>query len=547
MKKIMLLMLALALTFLVARLPVSIAEDAAKGLEGMTPLKIMPKMGKKPVTIETQTLDEVGKKIGGKIDHIGDDILSKTPSGLSGWLNSKAYGRLTWLKLLVCLCLLTGVFVGERRLQRWIGSMLRRAGNGEATTPLSGSSINTFRRPITLFIWVYGSYAALSPLFEHFQHTDGSNPLQAAMKKGAEAGGVVAIIWFAYALVSLFDEQLRRRMPPGQSFPRSLVSHCRAPFRFFVTLALARMALPLFEGFPHLFSMLVNLLSILLIASIAWFLIQATLVLEDLIFSHYRVDLKDNLMARRVRTQVRFLRKVIVVVVVVVAAASALMLFEKVRQLGASILTSAGILGVVVGLAAQRSIANLLVGLQIAITQPMRIDDVVIVENEWGRIEEITSTYVAIRLWDLRRLIAPLTYFTEKPFQNWTRTSAEILGTVYLYTDYTIPVEAVRKELLRVLKESELWDGKVWGLQVTNATENAVELRALMSAADASMAWDLRCEVREKLIAFIRSAFPQSLPRKRAEIAPGRSGSMGSETPGGDGRGRENQPPAPFL
>jgi small-conductance mechanosensitive channel len=195
-----------------------------------------------------------------------------------------------------------------------------------------------------------------------------------------------------------------------------------------------------------------------------------------------------------------------------------LMTFEKVRQLGTTILASAGVVGIVVGMAAQRTIATFIAGLQIAITQPIRVDDVVIVENEWGRIEEITLTYVVVRIWDLRRLIVPITYFIEKPFQNWTRISADILGTVFIYTDYTVPVDAIREQLQKILNESEHWDKKVCVLQVTSATDRTMELRALMSAADASMAWTLRCEVREKLIEFIKAEYPQALPKVRAEL-----------------------------
>ena len=197
-----------------------------------------------------------------------------------------------------------------------------------------------------------------------------------------------------------------------------------------------------------------------------------------------------------------------------------LMTFESVRQLGTSILASAGIAGIVVGFAAQRSIATLLAGFQIAMTQPIRLDDVVIVENEWGRIEEITLTYVAVRIWDQRRLILPITYFIEQPFQNWTRTSADILGTVFLYVDYRAPLDAIRAELDRILQASPSWDGKVKGLQVTNAQEQTLEIRALASAADASLAWDLRCEVREKLVQFLQRHHPESLPRIRAELQP---------------------------
>ncbi len=171
------------------------------------------------------------------------------------------------------------------------------------------------------------------------------------------------------------------------------------------------------------------------------------------------------------------------------------------------------------GLAAQRTISTLLAGIQIAITQPIRVDDVVIVENEWGRIEEITFAYVVVRIWDLRRLILPITHFIEKPFQNWTRVTADILGTVFIYVDYTGPVQAIREELHRILKSTDLWDGKAWVLQVTHATERTVELRALMSAQDAPTAWNLRCEVRERLIEFVQRNYPDGLPKVRAEVS----------------------------
>jgi small-conductance mechanosensitive channel len=248
-------------------------------------------------------------------------------------------------------------------------------------------------------------------------------------------------------------------------------------------------------------------------------IIQMTHVFEDFFLTRFRIDTTDNLRARRVHTQLRILKKVVVVIVGILAMAAILMNFERARQLGTSILASAGIAGIIVGLAAQRSIGTLIAGIQIAITQPIRLDDVVIVENEWGRIEEITLTYVVVRIWDLRRLILPITYFIEKPFQNWTRTTSDILGTVFIYTDYTVPVGNIRSELERILGESPLWDGKVWNLQVTNTTEKGIELRALMSASDASRAWSLRCEVRENLLKYIQKTHPESLPKFRAEIS----------------------------
>jgi small-conductance mechanosensitive channel len=206
---------------------------------------------------------------------------------------------------------------------------------------------------------------------------------------------------------------------------------------------------------------------------------------------------------------------------VLFTAASMLMVFDSVRQLGTSILASAGVLGIIVGFAAQRSIATVLAGFQIALTQPIRLDDVVIVEGEWGHIEEITLTYVVVLIWDQRRLIVPISQFIERPFQNWTRTSADILGSVFIYTDYTVPVEALRPEIEQMVKVSKDWDGRFWNLQVTDATERTLQLRVLATAADASKAWNLRCELREKLVALLQEKYPQCLPRVRAELPAG--------------------------
>jgi small-conductance mechanosensitive channel len=217
-------------------------------------------------------------------------------------------------------------------------------------------------------------------------------------------------------------------------------------------------------------------------------------------------------------TQVMVLKKIAVGAIALFAIASMLMVFQSVRQFGTAIIASAGVAGIVIGFAAQKSLGTLLAGFQIAMTQPIRIDDVVIVEGEWGNIEEITLTYVVVRIWDLRRLIVPITYFIEKPFQNWTRTSADILGTILLQVDYGVPVDAVRQELTRILEASPNWDRKVNVLQVTDAKERTLELRALASSSDAGKSWDLRCEVREKLVAFIQKNYPDSLPRLRATL-----------------------------
>jgi small-conductance mechanosensitive channel len=258
--------------------------------------------------------------------------------------------------------------------------------------------------------------------------------------------------------------------------------------------------------------------SLLLIAVVTWLFISSIRVIEYVILAHYDVRAKDNLKARAVYTQINVFKNIATFVIAILAFALILMSFDQVRQLGVSIMASAGVAGIIIGFAAQHSIATVLAGIQIAVTQPIRLDDVVIVENEWGWIEEITLTYVVVRIWDLRRLVVPITYFIERPFQNWTRTSADILGTVFVYMDYSVPVEEVRTELKHIVAASSYWDGKVCVLQVTNTTDRTIELRALMSATDSPSAWELRCEVREKLIAFLQEKYPESLPRVRADI-----------------------------
>lgn len=329
-------------------------------------------------------------------------------------------------------------------------------------------------------------------------------------------GGTVLIVLIGHFLVFRALEGVSRRTKTV--FDASIVQHCSQPMRFIGLSIAVSFVLPLLNMTPGILDFMKHLIGLCLIACVAWLIVRFTFVLDDLILSHYKIDVRDNLQARKIQTQLQIFKKVVTVVVVILALAIMLMTFDKVRQLGTSILASAGIIGIVVGLAAQRTIATLLAGLQIAITQPIRVDDVVIAENEWGRIEEITFTYVVVRIWDLRRLVLPITYFIEKPFQNWTRVTADLLGAVFIYVDYTVPVQAIRREFHRILKGSDVWDGKAWSLQVTNATERTLELRALMSAPDAPTAWNLRCEVREKLIEFIRKNYPDGLPKVRAEI-----------------------------
>jgi small-conductance mechanosensitive channel len=281
---------------------------------------------------------------------------------------------------------------------------------------------------------------------------------------------------------------------------------------FFIASAMPLMRLP-----AEINGIVSHILSLWVIAACSWLLVRIVHVLRDMLLSRFDINEKDNARARRLHTQIKILVQLVTAVIVIVSIGIMFMTFGKVRQIGVSLLASAGIAGIILGLAAQRTLGNLFAGLQIALTQPIKLDDVVIVEKEWGRIEEITLTYIVVCIWDRRRLIVPLSYFIERPFENWTKTSSDILGTVFIYVDYTVPVEKVREELDRILKQSNTWDGKVNGLQVTDVKERTIELRALMSAADSSKAWDLRCEVREKLLIYLQENFPHCLPHVRVE------------------------------
>jgi small-conductance mechanosensitive channel len=298
----------------------------------------------------------------------------------------------------------------------------------------------------------------------------------------------------------------------------SLVKHSRGPARLLMVLAALFLALPVTPLPAAIAGRIQHGAGIGVIAAVAWLLVALTNVVDDFIESRYDVTVADNLAARQVRTRTQVFRRLVVVVVGVVATGLILMTFPAIRRFGTSLLASAGVAGIILGLAARETISNLLAGVQVALTEPIRLDDVVIVEGEWGRVEEIRMSYVVVRIWDERRLVVPLSYFIEKPFQNWTRSTAHLLGTVVLHVDYTLPVDGVREELHRILEASKLWDGKVWNLQVTDASERTMQLRALMSAPDASTAWDLRCHVRERLIEYLQRQHPESLPRVRAEL-----------------------------
>lgn len=300
---------------------------------------------------------------------------------------------------------------------------------------------------------------------------------------------------------------------------RSIIFHIGRPMNHFVPLLVINLMFPLLELDKELYGLLDRTFQIGLVISFAILLISSIRVFEDYIYHAYDLNKPDNLKERKIRTQLQFIRKVLIGLIIFLAIAVILLSFDNVRKIGAGLLTGVGIGSIIVGLAAQKSLSNFLAGFQIAFTQPIRIDDVLVVEGEWGRVEDITFTYVVVKIWDQRRLILPINYFIEKPFQNWTRASSEITGTVFLYLDYSVPVDMLRVELDRLLELTDLWDGRIKSVLVTDAKERVIEIRALVSAANSPNAFDLRCYVRENLIKFVRDNYPESLPLNRVSVS----------------------------
>ncbi len=328
--------------------------------------------------------------------------------------------------------------------------------------------------------------------------------------------GIIAIV-ICFSLAYYALKKIGK--DPRNILPVNFANRIWIPLLIFLISLFCQIAIiiKLFR-YDYTYTVVGHLSSIGIILSTAWFLIVLLKVFKARILRKYDVSTSDNLKARKVYTQFMILENIIIFLIVVLAVGIALMSFESIRSIGVSLLTSAGIAGIIIGLAAQKAIATLLAGIQIALTQPIRIEDVVIVDGEWGWIEEITLTYVVVRIWDKRRLVVPTTYFIENTFQNWTRNTSEILGTVFIYTDYEVPFDKLREELTRLLESSPLWDKKTNVLQVTNATDRSVEIRALMSAKDSPTAWDLRVYVREHLIVFIKENYPESLPKSRVSL-----------------------------
>lgn len=332
---------------------------------------------------------------------------------------------------------------------------------------------------------------------------------------------VVALLILAIAvLVALalhrWARKLVRRAIAGRyPFIFSVFSQTRGLTKAALLILAMMVAVPVAPLPPDTAALLARMMAVAVIGLIGWAAMIALHIAADFYLRRFRLDVDDNLLARKHNTQVRVLARTVDVLLIMLTLSAALMTFPAVRQYGVSLFASAGVAGIVAGLAARPVLSNLMAGVQLAMTQPIRLYDAVIVENEYGTIEEITSTYVVVKLWDLRRMIVPLTYFIEKPFQNWTRESSSLVGNVMIYLDYRAPVELIREKFKTILKESHRWDGQVSAVQVTDFKEGTMELRLLMSARSSGQAFDLRCEVREKLIDFLQREHPEALPHSR--------------------------------
>ncbi len=475
-----------------------------------------------------------------------DDVAKNSGSA---FLQRPVFDRVTWTRLLASagaltlLALLAGWFV-------WI--VRRRAGEIQSDRPQSwlALSASAIRKPVALFLLMCGGGFALMPIVTGIVGHPTRLFWAGALTAILYAGWIIAVLWLIFRAI----RAVQKRMNLWAERTNSLLGKVIVPIlghalRLALPLLGIILLLPLLKLPENWMWVTQKAFGIFLIVALSVLIVRGVNAVQLALLSRHRMDAEDNLFARRIYTQVSVIRKIIVTAVVIIASGSILMLFDPVRQFGTSILASAGIAGVVLGFAAQKTLGNVLAGIQIALTQPLLIDDIVVVEGEFGQIEEITLTYVTVRTWDLRRLVLPITYFIEKPFQNWSRVSTELLGTVILYLDYQVPLGELRKELKRLVENNPKWDRRVCGLQVTDTKQRTIEVRALVSGTDPGKTFDLRCEVREGLIEFLCRNYPESLPRvrnvevdepsesqrhKRKDDAtmPGQEHERGSKTPG---------------
>jgi len=339
--------------------------------------------------------------------------------------------------------------------------------------------------------------------------TDGNAWMQFAVVLGIALAGALLVVVIVASAAKI---AARRR-----EWPKALISRARHPFRLFALIVALWAATHV--AFPERdwVDTITHGLLIAAIAIGAWFVGAIVSFAISLGMARYRIDIPDNKVARRMQTQLAIVRRLAVVIITILAIGAILLTFPGVQAVGTSVLASAGLVSIIAGLAAQSTLANVFAGIQLAFSDAIRVDDVVIVEGEWGKIEEITLTYVVVHIWDDRRMVLPSTWFTSKPFQNWTRNTSELLGSVEFDLDWFVSIAAMRDELDRILERTAIWDGRASVLQVTDAVGGMVRVRILVTAIDAPTLFDLRCAIREELVEWIQRQ-SAGLPRQRVEI-----------------------------
>jgi small-conductance mechanosensitive channel len=492
---------------------------------------------------ERSKIYRTGAAYGRWLDQVAKD------SG-NAFLQRAVFDRVTWMRLLSCV----GALALLSLLSTWfVWIVRRRAGEIESARYQSWLALSAaaIRKPVALFLWVCGGAFVLLPIAAGVISRPTRIFWARALTAILYAGWIIALLWLVFRAIRAVEKRMRLWAERSRGLlGKIIVPIIGQSLRLAVPLLGIILLLPLLK-LPENWAWVTQKgVGILFIVALSFLIVHGINAMQTALLGHQRLDVPDNLSARRIYTQVSVIRKIIITAVVVIATGSVLMLFDPVRQFGTSILASAGIAGIVIGFAAQRTLGNVLAGIQIALTQPLLIDDIVVVEGEFGQIEEITLTYVTVRTWDLRRMILPITYFVEKPFQNWSRVSTDLLGAVVLYLDYQAPIGELRKELKRLVENNPKWDRKVCGLQVTDAKQSTIEVRALVSSTDPGKAFDLRCEVREGLIQYLCRNHPKSLPRQRSvsESPDGeiqRHKSKSTTTP--QGQEHERGPKAPGI
>jgi small-conductance mechanosensitive channel len=462
----------------------------------------------------------------------GKDFLDGFSTALTtllvGWIkhlfgpgaDTPVFGSITWADLGVVLAFVMLVLFLNLVAAAIVRHKLKSAATAPEEKKLPHHVFGALGKPLYVLIWIYGIYFAATPLLLKLNPNEGLAVLHSLLDKAFDLGVFAVLFWLCFRFTHVLEARLALWASKTDSkFDDLFVPLIGKCLRIVLPVIGVIFALPVLGLPPEYAGVLGKGTSILLIVTVAIILFQAVNLGEKAVLTKFDIKAADNLQARKIYTQIHVISKVVYAVISLFTIASILMLFQEVRQFGTSILASAGVVGIVIGFAAQKTISNLFAGFQIAMTQPIRLDDVVIVENEWGRVEEITLTYVVIHIWDDRRLVVPLGYFIEKPFQNWTRTSANLLGSVFVWVDYTLPLDEVRRALKEIIEPHPLWDKRFWNLQVSDATEKTMQLRVLATTADASKGWDLRCAIREQLIAYIQKNHPQSLPQCRTQIS----------------------------